>query len=113
LLKPKKLYPNLTPKQIYYSDKRENTITIPRSYLVDNEYVIVMRKESKSGLSDYQKVEVLEGLKKKKPFIPETVNYKLILDIAFHLLRADLNKLLLPLWVSLLVLLCLSLWSVL
>jgi hypothetical protein len=40
------------------------------------------KKKVKIGLSDYQKVEILEGLKKET--IYTKVNYKLILNIAFH-----------------------------
>jgi hypothetical protein len=50
-----------------------------------------MKRKSKIGLSDYQKV--VEGLKNWKPFSLKKVNYKLILNIAFHLLELDLNKL--------------------
>jgi multidrug efflux pump subunit AcrA (membrane-fusion protein) len=64
---PEKLYPNLTAEANIIIKTKENTITIPKSYLVDNEYVIVNNDEKrkvKTGLSDYQKVEILEGLKK-------------------------------------------------
>jgi multidrug efflux pump subunit AcrA (membrane-fusion protein) len=64
---PEKLYPNLTAEANIIIQTKENTITIPKSYLVDKEYVIVNNDEKrkvKTGLSDYQKVEVLEGLKK-------------------------------------------------
>lgn len=63
---PEKLYPNLTAEANIVIRTKNNTITIPRTYLVDNEYVLVNKKERrkvKIGLSDYQKVEVLEGLK--------------------------------------------------
>jgi multidrug efflux pump subunit AcrA (membrane-fusion protein) len=64
---PEKLYPNLTAEANIIIKTKENTITIPKSYLVDNEYVIVNNDEKrkvKTGLSDYQKLEILEGLKK-------------------------------------------------
>ena len=66
---PRKLYPNLTAEANIIIQTKENTITIPRSYLVDNEYVIVnndKRRKVKIGLNDYQKVEILEGLKKEE-----------------------------------------------
>jgi multidrug efflux pump subunit AcrA (membrane-fusion protein) len=67
---PVKLYPNLTAEANIIIQTKENTITIPRSYLVDNDYVIVNNDEKKKvKLSDYQKVEILEGLKKRKPFM--------------------------------------------
>ncbi|CAM2983414.1 efflux RND transporter periplasmic adaptor subunit [Flavobacterium frigoris] len=72
---PKKLYPNLTAEANIIIKTKENTITIPRSYLVDNEYVIVNNDEKRKvriGLSDYQKVEILEGLKKDETiYIPK------------------------------------------
>lgn len=64
---PKKLYPNLTAEANIVIRTKENAITIPKTYLIDNEYVLVDKKERrkvKTGLTDYQKVEILEGLKK-------------------------------------------------
>jgi HlyD family secretion protein len=64
---PVKLYPNLTAEANIVIRTKENAITIPKTYLIDNEYVLVDKKERrkvKTGLADYQKVEILEGLKK-------------------------------------------------
>ncbi|MGO4818727.1 efflux RND transporter periplasmic adaptor subunit [Flavobacterium sp. W22_SRS_FP1] len=64
---PKKLYPNLTAEANIIIRTKDNAITIPKSYLIDNEYVLVHKNERrkvKIGLTDYQKVEILEGLKK-------------------------------------------------
>lgn len=64
---PAKLYPNLTAEANIVIRTKENAITIPKTYLIDNEYVLVNKKERrkvKIGLADYQKVEILEGLKK-------------------------------------------------
>ena len=47
-------------------ETKKNVITIPKNYLIQNEYVLVNKNEKrkvKTGLSDYQKVEILEGLK--------------------------------------------------
>lgn len=63
---PAKLYPNLTAEANIIINVRKNVLTIPRNYLVDDEYVMVNEDEKrkiKVGLSDYQNVEVLEGLK--------------------------------------------------
>jgi len=63
---PKKLYPNLTAEANIIIQTKKNTITIPKSYLIQGEYVLVNKDEKrkvKTGLSDYQKVEILEGLK--------------------------------------------------
>ena len=62
---PKKLYPNLTVEANIVIQTKNHTITIPKSYLIDNEYVIVndnQKRKVKIGLGDYQRVEILEGL---------------------------------------------------
>jgi HlyD family secretion protein len=64
---PEKLYPNLTAEANIVIRTKDNAITVPKNYLVDNEYVLVNKKERrkvKIGLADYQKVEILEGLTK-------------------------------------------------
>ncbi|OCB78503.1 efflux RND transporter periplasmic adaptor subunit [Flavobacterium crassostreae] len=66
---PQKLYPNLTAEANIVIKTKKNTITIPRSYLIDNQYVLVNEDEKRNvkiGLSDYEKVEILEGLKKEE-----------------------------------------------
>ena len=63
---PPKLYPNLTAEANIVIKTKKNVITIPKNYLIQNEYVLVNKNEKrkiKIGLSDYQKVEILEGLK--------------------------------------------------
>lgn len=62
---PPKLYPNLTAEANIIIQIKKEVITIPKSYLVDNQYVLVNKDEKrkvKIGLSDYQNVEILEGL---------------------------------------------------
>ncbi len=62
---PPKLYPNLTAEANIIINVRNNVLTIPRNYLIDEEYVLVNEDEKrkiKIGLCDYQNVEVLEGL---------------------------------------------------
>lgn len=66
---PQKLYPNLTAEANIVIKTKKNAITIPRSYLIDNQYVLVNEDEKrkvKIGLSDYEKVEIVEGLKKEE-----------------------------------------------
>lgn len=63
---PPKLYPNLTAEANIVIKTKKNVITIPTNYLIHNEYVLVNKNEKrkvKIGLKDYQKVEILEGLK--------------------------------------------------
>jgi len=63
---PKKLYPNLTAEANIIIQTKKNVLVIPKSYLIDDDYVLVKNNEKrklKIGLRDYEKVEVLEGLK--------------------------------------------------
>lgn len=63
---PEKLYPNLTAEANILIQTHKNVLTIPKSYLIDDEYVLVNEDEKrkvKVGLSDYQYVEILDGLK--------------------------------------------------
>ena len=62
---PEKLYPNLTAEANIIIQMKQNTITIPKSYLIEGKYVLVNKdekREVKTGLSDYLKVEILSGL---------------------------------------------------
>lgn len=63
---PKKLYPNLTAEANIIIQTKKEVLTIPKNYLVDEEYVLVNKDEKrkvKVGLSDYQNAEILDGLK--------------------------------------------------
>jgi len=63
---PLKLYPNLTAEANIIIQTKKNAITIPKEYLIEGTYVLVDKDEKrkvKVGLSDYKKVEILEGLK--------------------------------------------------
>lgn len=63
---PEKLYPNLTAEANIIIQIKKNTITIPKSYLINGRYVLVneeQKREVKTGLSDYEKVEILAGLR--------------------------------------------------
>ncbi|NBU80646.1 MAG: HlyD family efflux transporter periplasmic adaptor subunit [Flavobacteriaceae bacterium] len=63
---PKKLYPNLTAEANIIIQTKKNVLTIPKSYLIDDEFVLVNEDEKrkvKIGLNDYQNVEILDGLK--------------------------------------------------
>ena len=62
---PQQLYPNLTAEANIVIKVRKDVITIPKSYLIDGEYVLVNKDEKrkvKVGLSDYQNAEILSGL---------------------------------------------------
>jgi len=70
---PNKQYPNLSAEANIVIQTKKNTITIPKDYLLKDDFVLVNKTEKrkvKVGLSNYQKVEILEGLK------PEETIYK-------------------------------------
>ncbi|WP_235905993.1 efflux RND transporter periplasmic adaptor subunit [Ginsengibacter hankyongi] len=63
--KPPVLYPNLTVEANILIQSKENVITIPLDYLIDDSLVrLTADKKRKviTGLKDYQKVEILSGL---------------------------------------------------
>jgi HlyD family secretion protein len=62
---PKTLYPFLTCEANIIIQQKMNTITIPRSYLLEGDYVMFEKDKKmkvKTGLKDYQKVEILGGI---------------------------------------------------
>lgn len=63
---PQKLYPNLTAEANIIIKTKKNALTIPKSYLINGNYVLVNKDEKRKviiGLSDYQNAEILSGLK--------------------------------------------------
>jgi hypothetical protein len=63
--RPPTLYPNLTAEANIVIQAKEKAITIPRTYLLHDSLVILENKEErvvKTGLKDYQKVEIISGL---------------------------------------------------
>jgi hypothetical protein len=54
-----------------------------KTYLIDNEYVLVNKGAEKVKIGLAAKSEILEGLKKMKPFTNQIMNFKLILNISF------------------------------
>ncbi|KYP13194.1 HlyD family efflux transporter periplasmic adaptor subunit, partial [Flavihumibacter sp. CACIAM 22H1] len=62
---PEKLYPNLSAEANIVVQSKPKTLTIPRTYLVQDSFVLLENKEKrkvKTGLKDYQLVEILEGI---------------------------------------------------
>ena len=62
---PLQLYPNLTAEANIVINVRKNVVTIPKSYLINGQYVLVNKDEKrkvKIGLSDYQNAEILSGV---------------------------------------------------
>jgi len=63
--RPAVLYANLSCEANIIIRSNEKAITIPRSYLLPGDYVLLQnnkRKKIVTGLKDYQKVEVVKGL---------------------------------------------------
>lgn len=66
--KPKNIFPNLSAEVNIIIHEKNKALTIPRSYLIDENYVLLSNKEKRKitiGLKDYDKVEVLNGLSEK------------------------------------------------
>jgi HlyD family secretion protein len=64
---PPALYPNLTAEANIIIETKQNALSIPRSYLLDDEHVLLENKEKRKvvvGLKDYQRVEILKGISK-------------------------------------------------
>ncbi len=63
---PQKIYPNLSAEANIIILTKKNAILIPRKYLLKGDSIQLNKTEKRKviiGLSDYQKVEILEGLK--------------------------------------------------
>ncbi len=63
---PQTLYPNLTCEANIVISHKEKALTIPRDYLLDGGYVLLQKEKKQkvsTGLMDYQRVEILGGLK--------------------------------------------------
>lgn len=63
---PPQLYPNLTLEANIVLSEKAETIIIPRSFLIDDQYVLNEDGDSirvEVGIKNYQSAEILEGLK--------------------------------------------------
>lgn len=66
--KPSSLYPNLTLEANIILQVKDNVMTLPRKYILEDRFVINLGGDTipvKIGLKDYQKAEILEGLNEK------------------------------------------------
>jgi multidrug efflux pump subunit AcrA (membrane-fusion protein) len=62
---PKVLYPNLTVEANIVIQTKNNVLTLPLSLINDSNYVTLksgQKVQIKTGVKDYQKVEILEGI---------------------------------------------------
>jgi len=63
--RPAHLYPNLTVEANILISTKQNALTIPRTYLIEENYVLLKNGEKRkviTGLKDYQRVEITSGL---------------------------------------------------
>ena len=70
---PDVLYPNLTLEANILLQVNENVLTIPRSYLLRDRYVIRESGDTievRTGIQDYLKAEILDGITEKDVLIP-------------------------------------------
>ena len=65
---PSVLYPNLTAEANIIIQVKQNALTIPRIYLLNDSQVLVGKNKKQqvvTGLKDYQKVEIVKGITAK------------------------------------------------
>jgi multidrug efflux pump subunit AcrA (membrane-fusion protein) len=65
---PATLYPNLSLEANILLQVKENVLTIPRSYLLKDRFVIRESGDTievKTGIQDYLKAEILDGINEK------------------------------------------------
>jgi multidrug efflux pump subunit AcrA (membrane-fusion protein) len=65
-IKPPSIFPNLSVEANIVIRSKDNALTIPRNFLVDDSYVLNEKNEKikvSVGLMDYKKAEILDGLK--------------------------------------------------
>jgi multidrug resistance efflux pump len=72
---PPALYPNLTAEANIVITGKQNALLIPRSYLIDDDYVLLKTGEKRkvqTGLKDYQQVEIINGITDKDALVKPT-----------------------------------------
>jgi len=65
--RPENLYPNLTAEANIVIHTKENALTIPHNYLVNDSTVLLEKSQQRkvvTGIKDYQKAEIVSGLQK-------------------------------------------------
>lgn len=65
LEEPKVLYPNLTLEANIIIQSKEDVLTLPRTYIINDQYVINSNRDTipvQLGIKDYQKAEILQGI---------------------------------------------------
>jgi multidrug efflux pump subunit AcrA (membrane-fusion protein) len=62
---PKVLYPNLTLEANIIIQSKEDVLTLPRNFIINDQYVLNSNRDTISvqlGIKDYQKAEILQGI---------------------------------------------------
>jgi hypothetical protein len=70
--RPENIYPNVSAEANIVIQVKNSVLTIPRSYLVEDTYVLLSNKEKRKitiGLKDYDKVEVISGITQKDELV--------------------------------------------
>lgn len=70
--KPATLYPNLSTEANILIQTRENVLTIPRAFLIQDSLVILANDQTRKvvvGLKDYQKAEIISGLSQNETIL--------------------------------------------
>jgi HlyD family secretion protein len=65
ITKPPDLYPNLNVEANIVTNSKQNALTIPRAYLLNEHYVVLkngQKRKVEVGLMDYERVEIVQGL---------------------------------------------------
>jgi multidrug efflux pump subunit AcrA (membrane-fusion protein) len=63
--RPSRLFPHLSAEASIVIKSRENTLNIPRDYLINDSFVLLKSGKKiavKTGLKDYNRVEIISGL---------------------------------------------------
>ncbi len=69
---PTALYPNLSLEANIILQVKENVLTLPRQYILNDQYVINKAGDTltiKTGVKDYLKAEILEGVSEQDVLI--------------------------------------------
>ena len=73
---PPSLYPNLTLEANILLEVKENVLTLPRQYIYKDQFVITAAGDTlaiKTGIKDYLKAEILEGITENDVLILPTL----------------------------------------
>lgn len=73
--KPDVLYPNITFEANIVLDSKNNTLLVPRNYLINDSVAVLKNGDKvsvKTGLKNYQKIEIISGLTESDEIVKPT-----------------------------------------